>query len=518
MIHKAVDRRQGVIETTSPMALKRLISVILCLWPLLSFAAKDQAPFRFHLFVESHGVDPQLTNSASGNYVLHLLYRGLYVYHSRQGLKPVGAKECTWDSPLKLTCHLNPQMRWSTGARIEASDYLKSFRRLVDPKIASPQSGVLSGLKNAGAIASGKMAPDQLGVRAVDGDTLVFDFAQPDPEFLYKLIHPALTPFPPGGYPPVAKAETVVTSGPYRIQQWKSGAWIRFTPNPYFPSKAHRPPAEAYFVDDDTTALRMYETGRLDFLRRLTAREIPRFKGKPGFYQIPMARFDYLGFGPELESSPDLRSALIHGVDFATFMKMFETLSPPGCPSMPAKYMDKVYCQKPDFALAKKANSERSLDFYFSRMGGEDIAREAEWFQGQWRKNTKLKVELHSEEQSLYLAKLKVKAPMIFRKGVTLDRPTCLAGLEIFQRDNPENYLRFNDPEYERLLVNLTQAKDESERKQACRLAVERLLNSNRLIPLGEMFFTILAKPSFRGWDLNELNQLDLSELQAVHL
>ena len=49
-----------------------------------------------------------------------------------------------------------------------------------------------------------------------------------------------------------------------------------------------------------------------------------------------------------------------------------------------------------------------------------------------------------------------------------------------------------------------------------CRRAIERLLNSNRLIPLGEMYFTIMASPAFTGWDLNELNQLDLSELRLA--
>jgi oligopeptide transport system substrate-binding protein len=232
-----------------------------------------------------------------------------------------------------------------------------------------------------------------------------------------------------------------------------------------------------------------------------------------------MARFDYIGFGPELQAQPGLREALVESVDFPTFLRLFDTKTPPGCPSLPARYEDKVVCQKADFTRARKLSKEagvHKLQYHFSRMGGDDIARAAEWFQGQWRRNAGVNIELMPQEQGVYLRALKQSPPAIFRKGVSLDRPTCLAALEIFFKGNSENYLRFDDPEFERLARLAGAAKTAEESQRACRQAVERLLDSHRLIPLGEMYFTILADAKFRGWDLNELNQLDLGELEAV--
>jgi len=510
-------------ETLTPAsdaATLRPVTVRIALASLvLSFGARSLSaePFRFHMFTETHSVDPHTSASPNSNYLFHLLYRGLYSYHSKRGLQLAGAEKCERESK-RLTCTLNTSYRWSTGEPVKAGDYVQSFRRLIDPQTPSHSVGMIFTLNNAREIFKGAKAVTDLGVSAPDDRTLVFDFAEDDFEFEYKLIHPSLTPHPPGGYLERTKSNAMAVNGPYKVSSWKAGSHIKFEPNPHYPSKAKRPMAEAWFVDEDTTALRMYEAGKLNFLRRLTATEVPRFKGTPQFFQVAQARFDYIGFGPELKNKKSLRTALVNGVDFKTFLNLFFTISPPGCPSLPARYFDRVECMKPNFAKArasaKEAGKVERLDFQFSKMGGDDIARAAEWFQGQWKKNAGINVELMPQEQGVYLKGLRVKPPPIFRKGVSLDRPTCMAGLEIFTKDDPENFIQYDDPKYDRLVRAAGSARGTEARQKACRLAVAHLLKSNRLIPLGEMYFTILVKPHFTGWDLNELNQLDLSQLE----
>ncbi len=493
-------------------------SLILALILASAPSAWAEKVFTFHLFVEPHHLDPQIATSTLSNYLFASLYRGLYLYQDGK-LRPDGAKSCTRKAKAMI-CRLNPEHRWSDGTRIRAEHYVNSFRRLIDPANSSPQSDVLFTVKNAKAIWRGEKPPQSLGVWAKGPDELHIEFETEDPEFEYKLIHPALTPLPAGGFKSREEAPQQLTNGPYAIEEWKIGQWIALKPNPHYPPQNGRPPAKIYFIDDDSTALRLYETGKLQFLRRVTGSEIPRFKNSKEFHQIPMARFDYIGFGPKLVKTPERREALLKAVDFSGFMKLFDTVSPPGCPSLPSRFMDKAFCMKADIKRAKSlwGKENPKFEFYFSRMGGEDIARAAEWFQGQWKRNLDADVELKSQEQASYLRRLKTDPPDIFRKGVSLDRPTCLAAVEIFTRDHPENYIRYDDPEYERLVRNLARSRTDSERKRACRKAIEHLLNSFRLLPLGEMYFSVLARPTFTGWRLNSLNQLDLSELRTKDL
>jgi len=179
--------------------------------------------------------------------------------------------------------------------------------------------------------------------------------------------------------------------------------------------------------------------------------------------------------------------------------------------------MDKVSCLNGQ--LTRKAPIElpdKPLKFGFSKMGGDDVARGAEWFQAQWKKALGINIELQAEEQISYLQTLRKNPPDIFRKGVGLERPTCLAAIEIFSRGHPENYIGLDDPVFESWLTKLKRASRETERKKLCRQTIEYLLSTHRLIPLGEMYFTLVASPKYAGWTLNSLNQLDLSQLHRL--
>lgn len=489
-----------------------LAMTLAALWSFHSGAAET---FKFHLLSEPHSLDPQSSAAASGNYLFHNIYRGLFVFSRERGLEPEGAQSCKRHG-LAMTCQLRKQ-KWSDGSPVRAQDYVNSFRRLLDPDNKSSQADVLFTLKHAREIWAGKRKPAELGVEALSDLTLKFYFQEKDPEFEYRLIHPALTPLPPGGFAAGTEPSHLVVNGPYRIVQWNKGTSVKLVANANYPrGNPARPPLEAFFIDEDSTALRLYESGKLTFLRRLVASEFPRFREKPEFHQVPMARFDYVGFGPALLGLPEARRALTRGAEFADYSRLFGSYSPAGCPSLPSAYLDRVECMKPDFKEAKKAASTGpppKLIMKFSKMGGDDIVRAVEWFQGQWKKNLGWSVELSGQEQTTYIRELKDQPPAIFRKGVSLDRPTCLAALEVFLKDNPENYIRLDDARYEKLVQSVAKASGLPARRKACREAVAYLLSLDRIIPLGEMYFTVLASTRFKGWDLNELNQLDLSRL-----
>ncbi|MGE0528546.1 MAG: peptide ABC transporter substrate-binding protein, partial [Bdellovibrionales bacterium] len=461
---------------------------LLALLSLIGRASESGPVFQFHLLAEPLIMDPQALTGSGGNYLLQNLYRGLYRYHSRDGLVPEGAKTCvrlpkTARRLERLKCTLRPEHKWSDGQAIRAQDYVAALRRLIDPKEASPQSFALFTLKNARTIWKGELEPVHLGVRAPDARTLIFEFAEDDPEFEYKLIHPALSPLPPSGFVERAQASQLIASGPYKIKEWKQGAWVRLEPNPHYPrrSSSPAPKAQAYFIDEDTTALRLFEARKLDFLRRLVASEIPRFRGRPEFHQFPMARFDYIGFGPDFKDH-NLREALVRAVRYEDFLKVFDTGTRPGCPSFPSRLLDKPVCLefKPQEArtFLKRAPPPPRIKFYYSRMGGDDIFRAAEFFQAQWKKHLGLNIELQSEEQTMYVRHLRTHPPPIFRKGVGMDRPTCLAALETFKKNNPENFIRFEEPEYERLLDEVARARSTGTRRRACRKAMQFLLES----------------------------------------
>lgn len=419
---------------------------------------------------------------------------------------------------------------------VTAFEYERSFRRLLDPRSKTAAIELLMNLKNAAKIRAEGLSSEKLGVTALNARTLVFEFDRPDPDFLFKLAATVLVPVRSEAFPIREGNVGFLSNGPYKIAGWRKGRRILLEANSHYPFGAKdRPPVEVLFVDAAETALNLYQKRILTFLRSLPTHHMAKYETRPDFHNVPMSRFDYIGFGDELRDQPDLRAALSLSADYEELRKLLRALGRPGCPGLPGTMLDRPSCLAFDLKKAKshlsrvaKKARQRRYRLAYSHLGGDDHKRVAEWFQYQWKKNLGIQVDIESTENAVFLHRLKTAPPPLFRKGLSLDRPTCLAALETFSRNGVENFLRLNDAKYEDLLAKLAAAteKDRNIRhgnqpdlpasavKRACGDGIRHLLARHLLIPLGRIHFSILADPRFPGWTLNELNQLDLSNLR----
>ncbi len=476
--------------------------------------------FRLHLFQEPSHLDPARLSGNSSSYFFYNTLRGLYRIDHKNRLVPE-AGYCQWIDKKKLNCFI--QSFWSNGEAVTAMDFVKSFRHLVDPQTASPRSYLLKNVRNAQTIIGGKKPVSELGVKALSSEKLQIEFDRPDPEFLYKLSGTALFPTYKNSSYDKKDFRDFVGNGPYKISVWNFGKNIKLQPNSFY-KKGHksRPPVELLFVDNDMTAYRLYLNNQIDFLRRVPSNLITHLKNRKDFYQVPMARFDYMGFGPRLMKDKKLRQALVHSVDYENLKDLLRALGRPGCPSLPPDWMDQVPCYKFDLQKAKKFFKEsqisevsRPLKLKISQLGGEDIKKQGEFFQNQWKKHLGLDIRIFQVDQKSFLEELRRKPPDIFRKGVKLDHPTCLNALESFKADSRINFLSWKDETYSDLLKAMPEEIYSGLYKKMCRQAVQRLMDEAVLIPLGEMHFSLLASPDYQGWTLNAMNQLDLSGLHG---
>jgi oligopeptide transport system substrate-binding protein len=69
--------------------------------------------------------------------------------------------------------------------------------------------------------------------------------------------------------------------------------------------------------------------------------------------------------------------------------------------------------------------------------------------------------------------------------------------------------------EYEKILLKLSSATKDSDRKKHCQEGADFLMKQHFFIPTGMIHFSMLARPNYIGWKLNEMNELDLSGLQS---
>src|SRR5882724_12009481 len=90
----------------------------------------------------------------------------------------VGPDGRTW------TITLNPDYKWSNGEKITAADWEYSWKRLLDPKLASEVAAFLVDVENAEDYNKGKIADiNQVGIKATGEYTLQVVTAKVAPQF-----------------------------------------------------------------------------------------------------------------------------------------------------------------------------------------------------------------------------------------------------------------------------------------------------------------------------------------------
>lgn len=482
--------------------------------------------FSFHLAKEPSSLRPWEQQSANSNYFFSLLNSTLLKYQD-QKLSPSLAEKCLWVTEKKIRCQLRPQMRWSDGeTALTSDDFVRSFRAFVNPKNANSKSSFLFSVYNAKKVFMGELPIEKLGVRAINKLILEIDLETVDHDFLFTLSHPLLAPIPPSTISSVEeirkKPSLHLSSGPFKITNWNSSNKIHLEANThYWQEHVKRPHIDVWILPEDTVALQLYEKKELSMLRRLPTVYFDKYRGRNDFFEVPQYRFDYIGFSPKLQNNLVLKQAISNSLDYSQLQKLFGAKGMPGCPGMTSTNIGSLPCVVFDLNLAQKkwaeylkSNPNPNLSIIFSRLGGDDHQNGLEWMQSQWKTNLNTTVSVSGIENQIFIDRLKKGDMDLFRKGINLDRPTCLAALENFTSQSPENYIHWNNKDYDTLIFKMKNSLSTEKKNILCQKALKLLIDSAALIPTGPIHFTLLVQPQWKNWKLNELNQLDLSLLE----
>ncbi len=485
--------------------------------------------FRYSELQEPTTLDPNKAKCILDNEVAHMTQECL-VRNTAGKIEP-GIAE-SWeisDDGLVYTFHLR-DAKWSDGESIKAEDFVYGLQRLMDPATASEYAFIGEYVKNGAAVESGEKAPEELGIKAPDDKTVEITLDVATPYFLSLMGSSAQ-------YSPIRKdivekygndfaatAEKNVYSGPFMITRTADGQII-FAKNPnYWNAGAIKlDGAELNCIAEGNTAVAMYESGELDFVK-LPTETVVNYDDIDHEYMNGNEDYFYINEKSDnkILNNKNFRMALNYGLDRNTYIKLATdgVYSPCNALVMPLvsgaektygeEYTVSSYPLDGDMARAqeflKKAMEEEGFSdpsdirVEITTTDAEASKKIAEVAQELWTQALGITITIRQVTYAdIYGSVLPNGDYEIGYAGWGPDYSDPYTYLELFKSDSPYNYSNYENAEVDKCLNASRTETDAKKRMDLLNKAEQVILDDAALVPLQYRQQHYLLNDAFSG-------------------
>lgn len=511
-----------------PLALFSLI-MILC-FSTLSFASKQE--FNLRLETEPPTLDWNLATDYVSIGVLYHLIEGLAEYNAK--LEPVPSL-ASWKVSAdgkSYTYTLKQGLKWSDGVPLTAQHFWDSWERTLRPSTASGYAYFLFDVEGAKEYNEGSLKdPSKLGFKVVNDSTFVVTLKKPA---AYFATIPAFTVTFPIRKDVIEKfgrawtdPQNMVVTGPFKLSAWKHDSKIEMVPNPNYRGPVPKlQKITGYVIAEDTTAINMFETGKLNYLSRLPALEIDRLKKNPGYRSLPYLRGYYYGFNVTKPPFNDVRvrkafALAINRDEIVSLLKGGQIPTSSWIPKGMLGYNPKIgltFDPKKAKALLAEAGFPEgkgfpATTFMFDTRGDNKVI--AERLQAQWLKVLGIRLEAQNEEWKLYLGRLKTDAPGMFRHGWGADFPDPDNFMNMFTSYSGNNFTKWKNKDYDSIIEQSAGEKSNLRRIELYNKAQKVLTEEEvAIVPLFIDSINLLVTPSVKGLKVDSLGLLKINQVE----
>ncbi|NCN40696.1 peptide ABC transporter substrate-binding protein [bacterium] len=498
----------------------------------LDYGLKVEETLRINLQQEPPSLDWHKSSDTTSAMIEYNIMDGLTDYNLNDpelGLKPALAESWTSSNNSKTwTFTLRKDVKWTDGKPFEAQHVIDGWKRILNPETASIYAYFLFTVKNAEKFNKGEIKDfSKVGVSINDKGQLVVELEAPQSYFPSLLTHHATYPI---RLDVVEKfgtqwtdPENIQTLGAYKLKIWDHDKAIVLERNDdYYGDKAKIKYVYGYMINEFSTAMGLFESGRLDFQDSIPANDIQRMKSEPTFRTSPLLGTYYYGFNARKKPFNDVlvRKAFVHAVDRSQITTLLGgDMSPlkAWVPKGMFGYEETIGLDfDPEKAkkLLKEAGYSDVSKFPRVVLGfnsNENHQRVAENYQAQIKKNLGISVEIQSEEWKVYLDRLRNDTPDIYRLGWLADYPDPDNFLNLMTKASENNHTGWSNSKFDELIQRGSSVADKEERRsiyiRAQRLLTEEDVPVN---PIYSMVAHFLVSDRVKDFPNNSLSKIEL--------
>lgn len=493
--------------------------------------AIEEQILHFGLGSEPQYLDPHLANSVSAHNVIIALIEGL-VSEDPKTLKPIPGVAEKWnisDDGLIYTFHLRKNAKWSNGDPVTAHDFVYSYRRILNPNLASQYASMLHGLKNARKYHEEGLSwvDAKVGAVARDDHTLELTLENPTPYFLELLNHYSWFPAHPptierfGAFEKQGTAWTrpgnYVGNGPFTLSDHKVNSVIEVKKNPQY-WDAETVSLEAirfYPIESADTEERAFRSGflhltqtvspdRIDFLKE-TNPDIIHFESYLGTYfyrfNVEEAPFDDMRVRLAFNLATD-RKAIVQKVTKGGQLPA-RCFTPPGTggfsPTSRFHFDPKrANTLINEYLEENGLTSLPKIELKYNTSEGHKKVAEA--LQGMWKSHLGVEVQLLNMEWKVFLSTIAKRDFALARAGWIGDYVDANTFLHMWRTDDGHNNTGWSNARYDELLDLAAQESDTLKRFSYFEECEKLIAENAPILPIYFYVHVTLRSPTVKGW------------------
>lgn len=485
-----------------------------------------------NLGYELQSIDPAINDET---------YGFIYINHAFEGLltkdingKIVGGSSDKWEiseDKLKYTFRIREDAKWSDGKKLTADDFVYSYRRVVDPKTASPIAYLMYYIKNAKDINIDKKQIDTLGVTAIDENTLTIELENPTLYFEDILASG-------GCYVPVREdiinkygddwtwnSESYIGNGAYKMTERKPDELIAFELNTNYWDYKNQVAKKINFVliADEYISLNAVRTGDVDFsinappigeIESLIKENLMAVSDIIGVYYLDLNNKDKTLSDKRVRKALSLaidRNYIVSNIGHGKLIAA-ESFVPPVVKGVEKSfreessnfiiannYSNNIIEAKKLLAEAGYPNGE-NFPILEVKVSSGFYTTVLEAIQDMWKNNLNIDVVVRTEESKITLPFRQSGKYQIARTSWTGDYNDPLTMLQIMTSESDINYSGFSNERYDYLINFATTSTNEKDRMEALKEAEAILFEEMPIIPFIYRTDFLVVNPKLKNY------------------
>ncbi|WP_314063324.1 peptide ABC transporter substrate-binding protein [uncultured Vagococcus sp.] len=483
---------------------------------------------------ELNTIDPSNAIDSNSRIVINNIYEGLYRLDESNQPVPAGAAELPEisDDGLTYTIKLNDKATWSDGTKVTADDYLYAWNRAITSESAAENLPYFTSIKQAKEIIAGDQEASELGVKKIDDFTVEITLHTASSYFSSLLANPPFFPLNKAytesqGDKFSIDSDHAIYNGPFTLGDFAGpgigGSWTYYKNEKYWDKEQVKlDKIDVQVIKETNSGIDLYKTGKIDQVA-ISGEYVKNEALDPGFISENAPTIAFFGYNHtnKIYQNEKIRQAISLVIDReALVTNILGDGSAVATGIVPPKLQinlntgkdfteDAGNLLKTDVTEAKKlwaeAKRELNIEDLTIRLISFDSDRMKSlgtYIQGAIEENLAgAKVDVNISPVGVFIEQATKQDFDIYMPTWGADYADASSLLSLFQSDSASNWGKYNNPEYDKQLLDAssTNANNSEARWTNLQDAQRIILKEAGVTPIYFQSSAFLRNPQFKG-------------------